>query len=77
MSQQRAVSRLYRRALRAAARCPEPSQQRMLRDYIRLRAARERAEVDPALIKRRMEEALDEIERMEYYQAARSAEVRW
>lgn len=77
MSQRRAAARLYRRALRAAARCPEPAQQRMLRDYVRIRAARERAEVDLALVKRRMEEALEEIERMEYYQAARRAEVRW
>lgn len=48
----------------------------MLRDYARIRAGRERGQTDAVAVKRLMEDALEEIERMEYFLAARAGTVR-
>jgi len=60
---------LYRRCLRTAFRCPSFEHQQTWAGYARLKFRERVHERDPAIVKRGVADALEQTERLEYYQA--------
>ena len=63
---------LYRRCLRTANRCPASNQQKIWADYTRIkfREGRMLSKRDQVAIKRCVGDAVEQVERLEYYQRA-------